>query len=104
MAVDNESKHSEHAEASSTSVADAPISAPSSDEPVTSETSTPTPDTTTPSQVEDRAALIEKAKQFLVSPQIRHEDLAAKRRFLAEKGLTDQEIVGLLQQLVNNSL
>ncbi|KZT06413.1 uncharacterized protein LAESUDRAFT_759261 [Laetiporus sulphureus 93-53] len=47
----------------------------------------------------DRTELINKARGFLLSPQVRHEDISAKRKFLAEKGLDDAEIDGLLQEL-----
>jgi hypothetical protein len=56
------------------------------------------------SQPENRAELRERARSFLTSPKIRHEDLFAKRRFLAEKGLSDAEITGLLQELVDISM
>lgn len=52
------------------------------------------------SHPEDRTELIEKARSFLASPQIRHEGVSAKRRFLADKGLSDVEIDGLLHELV----
>ena len=67
----------------------------------TSTTQSAVVNTTPPvSQLENREELIERARLFLTSPQIRHEDLFAKRRFLAEKGLSDAEIAGLLQELV----
>lgn len=49
----------------------------------------------------ERQELIDKARAFLVSPQVRNEDIPAKRRFLAEKGLTDVEIDRLIQELVS---
>ncbi len=58
----------------------------------------------TPSQPTDRTELIDKARIFLNSPQVRYEDPSAKRRFLAEKGLNDTEIDGLLQELVRQIL
>jgi hypothetical protein len=48
----------------------------------------------------DRLDLTNKARAFLTSPQVRNEDIPAKRRFLAEKGLTDAEINQLIQELV----
>ncbi|KAI9056505.1 hypothetical protein FKP32DRAFT_1763211 [Trametes sanguinea] len=48
---------------------------------------------------EDRSELLQRARAFLTSPQVRHEDAAAKRRFLAEKGLTEVEIEGLLHEV-----
>jgi hypothetical protein len=53
------------------------------------------------SQPENRAELIERARSFLTSPKIYHEDVLAKRKFLVEKGLSDTEIAGLLRELVN---
>jgi Pex14 N-terminal domain len=44
----------------------------------------------------DRQDLVNKARTFLASPQVRNEDIPAKRRFLAEKGLTDVEIDRLI--------
>ncbi|KAL0949284.1 hypothetical protein HGRIS_009361 [Hohenbuehelia grisea] len=48
---------------------------------------------------ESRDELLSRAWTFLLSPQIRYQDVPAKRRFLAEKGLTDAEIDGLLREL-----
>ncbi|TFK88928.1 hypothetical protein K466DRAFT_546215 [Polyporus arcularius HHB13444] len=47
----------------------------------------------------DRTELLQRARAFLTSPQVRHEDASAKRRFLVEKGLTDAEIEGLLYEV-----
>lgn len=49
----------------------------------------------------ERQELTDKARAFLASPQVRNEDIPAKRRFLAEKGLTDVEIDQLIQELVS---
>jgi hypothetical protein len=49
---------------------------------------------------QDRSQLLARARTFLVSPQVRLEDHATKRRFLADKGLTDIEINTLLCELV----
>ncbi|KAH9927260.1 uncharacterized protein B0H18DRAFT_1003752 [Fomitopsis serialis] len=46
----------------------------------------------------DRTDLLDKARAFLSSPQVRHDDYTAKRRFLAEKGLDNAEISILLQE------
>ena len=54
-----------------------------------------------PSQEVDRASLIEKTRAFLLSPTVRYENGAAKRRFLQEKGLTSEEIDALIGELVN---
>ncbi|OCH94336.1 hypothetical protein OBBRIDRAFT_789466 [Obba rivulosa] len=50
-------------------------------------------------QQPDRTGLLEKARAFLNSPQVQHEDLTAKRRFLTEKGLSQAEVDVLLQEL-----
>ena len=49
---------------------------------------------------EDRSDLLAKARSFLASPQVRNEDVKAKRAFLVEKGLNDTEIVELLRTIV----
>lgn len=56
------------------------------------------------SVVGERTELLEKARAFLNSPQVRHEDYAAKRRFLEDKGLDEPEIDGLLKELVYPSM
>ena len=53
---------------------------------------------------EDRGLLLDRARAFLTSPQIRHEEPAAKRRFLAEKGLNEVEIEGLMRELVRSTV
>ena len=55
------------------------------------------PATTKP---EDRSDLLAKARSFLASPQVRNQDVNAKRAFLVEKGLNDTEIAELLQTIV----
>ena len=55
-----------------------------------------------PSTSSDRTDLLEKARAFLSSPQVVHEDAIAKRKFLAEKGLNDAEIERLIQELVSH--
>ncbi|KAI0638363.1 hypothetical protein C8Q77DRAFT_1048683 [Trametes polyzona] len=63
----------------------------------------PPPQNDPPAQVaptpEDRTELIQRARAFLTSPQVRHENLAAKQRFLREKGLTEAEIENLLREV-----
>lgn len=49
---------------------------------------------------EERTELLQRARAFLSSPQVRHEDLTAKRRFLGEKGLSEDEIESLLREVV----
>ncbi|KAF9006508.1 hypothetical protein BDQ17DRAFT_1238847 [Cyathus striatus] len=48
---------------------------------------------------EDRSQLVLRARSFLQSPQIQHQDIEAKRRFLSDKGLNNSEIDGLLREL-----
>lgn len=50
---------------------------------------------------EDRSDLLARARSFLQSPSIVHQDIMAKRQFLAEKGLDNLEIQGLLRELVS---
>ncbi len=54
----------------------------------------------TPEPPPNRAELVDKARAFLGSPQVIHEDTSAKRRFLAEKGLNDSEIETLILEQV----
>ncbi|KAJ7167461.1 hypothetical protein C8R46DRAFT_250404 [Mycena filopes] len=61
--------------------------------PTNSNTDAPIP----PAQP-DRGDLLTKARAFLQQPQIQHEDAISKRRFLAEKGLNDGEIEGLMRE------
>jgi hypothetical protein len=49
---------------------------------------------------EDRSDLLAKARSFLASPQVRTQDVNAKRAFLVEKGLNDTEIAELLRTIV----
>ena len=49
----------------------------------------------------DRTELLSTARAFLNSPQVRHEDIAAKRNFLVQKGLNDGEINELLREAVS---
>ena len=53
---------------------------------------------TTP--VSNRSELLDRARHFLSSPQVIHQDHESKRRFLTEKGLTDGEILLLLREMV----
>ncbi|KAJ7930054.1 hypothetical protein B0H13DRAFT_2310088 [Mycena leptocephala] len=55
-----------------------------------------------PSEPENRAELLTKARAFLHQPQIQREDAHSKRRFLAEKGLSDAEIEDLMQPLTSS--
>ncbi|KAI0036058.1 hypothetical protein K488DRAFT_38585, partial [Vararia minispora EC-137] len=47
---------------------------------------------------EERVSLLTRARQFLLSPQVRYEDDVSKRRFLQEKGLSEDEIGLLLRE------
>ncbi|THH07746.1 hypothetical protein EW146_g9218 [Bondarzewia mesenterica] len=76
----------------STSVSSPPEAAPSTSQEQP-------PPQSQPYSVSERTELLERARVFLTSPQVRHEDLFAKRRFLREKGLSEVEIDGLLQEL-----
>ncbi|KAF9058060.1 hypothetical protein BJ165DRAFT_103482 [Panaeolus papilionaceus] len=60
-----------------------------------------TPPTPTPSvtPAENRLELLNKARAFLASPQVQHQDVAQKRRFLIEKGLNGTDIDNLLQTM-----
>lgn len=76
---------------------------PSSKPDTSSPSESQSPGTLPTSPLENRAELLNRARSFLMSPQIPHEDIIAKRRFLVEKGLSDAEIAGLLQELVSLS-
>lgn len=57
-------------------------------------------DSLPPSANDNRTELVERARGFLSSPQIRYEGVAAKRHFLADKGLSDAEIADLIRETV----
>jgi hypothetical protein len=62
---------------------------------------TATPATTAPDDEQaNEQDLLAKARSFLASPQVQSQDTPAKRRFLAEKGLTDTQIARLLLEQV----
>ena len=48
----------------------------------------------------DREDLLSKARAFLRSPQIQYQDVAAKRQFLAAKGVAEPDIEALLREQV----
>jgi hypothetical protein len=52
---------------------------------------------------QDRTELLVRARTFLDSLQILDQDVAAKRKFLSEKGLNEQEVEGLLREPVRAS-
>lgn len=52
----------------------------------------------------DRSDLLARARSFLASPQVAHQEASIKRKFLAEKGLCDAEIDAVLREVVSHSL
>lgn len=54
----------------------------------------------TPTEAPNREQLLDRARSFLVSPQVQNQDLPAKRAFLREKGLSEAEIENLLRTVV----
>lgn len=51
---------------------------------------------------EDRIALLDRARAFLASPTVVHQDPSTKRHFLVEKGLREYEIEGLMREVVRS--
>jgi len=49
---------------------------------------------------DDRAALLERARTFLTSPQVRAQNAAEQRAFLREKGLDEKEVTQVLAEVV----
>jgi hypothetical protein len=49
----------------------------------------------------DRSQLVSRARAFLTSPQVAHEDVPSKRAFLVAKGLAAPEIEQLLVEVVS---
>ncbi|TFK43662.1 hypothetical protein BDQ12DRAFT_675351 [Crucibulum laeve] len=47
----------------------------------------------------ERPELLSRARSFLNSPQVQHQDTASKRRFLVEKGLDEVDIESLLREM-----
>ncbi|KAI9000836.1 hypothetical protein BD414DRAFT_526238 [Trametes punicea] len=95
----DEHKVPEPQNASSEPAAETPPQLPPPQKDAPPQSSATSTNTTTIQQPEDRSELLQRARAFLSSPQVRHEDLSAKRTFLAEKGLTDVEIEGLLHEV-----
>lgn len=100
MAVDDESTEKMHSDTQSE-----PTTASKSEgvsQAATPEPSLPSESSVASSSVygDDRFTLLERARAFLTSPQLRYEEPAEKRRFLAEKGLNAVEIEGLMRELV----
>lgn len=52
----------------------------------------------------DRTALLERARTFLTSSQVRAQDAAEQRAFLHEKGLDEKEIAQALADVVRCKL
>jgi hypothetical protein len=50
----------------------------------------------------NRSELLDRARHFLSSPQVLHQDYESKRRFLAEKGLSNDEVQLLLHEMVRS--
>ncbi|KAF7291027.1 hypothetical protein HMN09_01281900 [Mycena chlorophos] len=59
----------------------------------------PKPAPPPPPPSDDRADLLTKARAFLQQPQVQREEPAAKRKFLAEKGLTPLEIEIVMSEM-----
>ena len=53
---------------------------------------------------EDRTTLLERARTFLTSPQVRAPDTAEQRAFLREKGLDEKEVTQVLAEVVRCEL
>jgi hypothetical protein len=80
--------------------ADAAPSATQDSTPAEAPAQTPSPAPQPVALVEDRASLLTRARQFLLSPQVHDENENSKRRFLQEKGLSEDEIGLLLREQV----
>jgi Peroxisomal membrane anchor protein (Pex14p) conserved region. len=86
---------------------------PGTSDPTQNNTTTTQPHNTSTSQIpasswpnsatsdHNRSELVARARSFLTSPHIQPQDIFAKRRFLADKGLSETEIEGLLNELVH---
>ncbi|KAI0677359.1 hypothetical protein C8Q78DRAFT_1002404 [Trametes maxima] len=94
----DEDKAPEQAASTSQAPAEAASEPPSSQASPPPTVEAPQPSSVSPAP-EDRSVLLQRARAFLSSPQVRHEDLVAKRRFLTEKGLTNDEVEGLLREV-----
>ncbi|KAF8640033.1 hypothetical protein AX17_001275 [Amanita inopinata Kibby_2008] len=57
-----------------------------------------------PAQQSERSKLLAHGRTFLASPQVLHQDMAAKRRFLTEKGLLEYEIDALIREFPPSTL
>src|ERR1700722_2066718 len=90
-----------HSDGDETPPSNTSESASSQSPPIASSQSPPAsePETSTSTNT-DRTELLSQARSFLASPQIQHQDVLAKRRFLNEKGLTEAEIDRMLREQV----
>jgi hypothetical protein len=61
------------------------------------------PPPSSPTPTPHRSELLDRARHFLGSPQVIHQDHESKRRFLSEKGLSDEEVQLLLREVVRAS-
>lgn len=82
-----------------------PPATPSEPKPLSTDTPPPNSpselaSSSSPPPTPDRSELLVRARHFLSSPQVIDQDFESKRRFLAEKGLTDGEIQLLLREMV----
>jgi hypothetical protein len=80
-----------------------PPAVPSESKPLSTDTPPPNSSSelaSSSSPTPDRSELLVRARHFLSSPQVIDQDYESKRRFLAEKGLTDGEIQLLLREMV----
>ena len=81
-----------------------PTAAPSESKPLSTDPPLPNFSSelapSSPPPTPDRSELLTRAQHFLSSPQVIDQDYESKRRFLAEKGLTDGEIQLLLREMV----
>ena len=84
--------------------ADNPIGSKSDGQVSSTQTQAPTSASIVPAQIPteglNREHLLDRARSFLVSPQVQNQDLPSKRAFLREKGLSEVEIENLLHTLV----
>jgi hypothetical protein len=80
-----------------------PSASPSESKPLSTDTPPPSEHASSPlsaTLTPNRSELLDRARHFLSSPQVIHQDYESKRRFLTEKGLEDGEIQLLLREMV----
>ncbi|KAI0307026.1 hypothetical protein B0F90DRAFT_1813852 [Multifurca ochricompacta] len=76
------------------------ISEPPSTDTNPPDSSSDRPSLSTLTSTSNRIELLDKARHFLSSPQVVHQDYESKRRFLVEKGLSDGEVQQLLREML----